>query len=40
MSRDALQKTRHLSYTQHKSTLQLYDNQASPVSWDSSIVMP
>ena len=35
----ALQKTRHLSKTQQKSSLRLYDNRASPVSWDPSIMM-
>ena len=35
----ALQRSRHLRYTQQKSTLRLYDNRASPVSWDPSIVM-
>ena len=36
----ALQRSRHLSLTQQKSTLRLYDNRASPVCWDTSIVMP
>ena len=36
----ALQRSRHLSLTQQKSTLRLYDNRASPVWWDTSIVMP
>ena len=36
----ALQRSRHLSKTQQKSTLRFHDNRASPVSWDPSIVMP
>ena len=35
----ALQRSQHPSQTQQKSTLRLYDNWASPVSWDPSIVM-